>query len=278
MMMAVSFERYGRLYYLDPGGHSPKIGDKILVPTDSGPEVAECVWAPQWVSDDVGGLPVCAGLADEKDLARDAANRKRRGEGRLTAKRAIREHDLPMKVIAVDYVDTTNVFTVYFAAPHRVDFRALVRDLAVKMRARVELRQIGPRDEARLQGGIGPCGRDLCCATFLKDFEPVSVRMAKDQDLPVNPLRIAGACGRLMCCLKYEHPLYADFRKDAPPVGARVDTPEGAGTVVGHSVPADSVVVKLTADGRTRACPKASVCGSRKAYESAYGNQDVTPA
>ena len=111
------------------------------------------------------------------------------------------------------------MFTVYFSAPHRVDFRALVRDLAARLRARVELRQIGPRDEARLQGGIGPCGRDLCCATFLKDFEPVSVRMAKDQDLPVNPMRIAGACGRLMCCLKYEHPLYQDFKKDAPRAG-----------------------------------------------------------
>src|SRR6267154_1730113 len=127
MMMAVSFERYGRLYYLDPGAHSPAIGDKVLVPTDSGPEVAECVWAPQWVSDEIDGLPVCEGIATDDDLARDEANRKRRAE-------------------------------------------------------------------ARLQGGIGPCGRDLCCATFLKDFEPVSVRMAKDQDLPVNPLRIAGAC------------------------------------------------------------------------------------
>ena len=101
----------------------------------------------------------------------------------------------------------------------------------------MELRQIGPRDEARLQGGIGPCGRDLCCSTFLKDFEPVSVRMAKDQDLPVNPLRIAGACGRLMCCLKYEHPLYQDFRKDAPSIGESVETPEGPGVVTGHSVP-----------------------------------------
>jgi len=137
----------------------------------------------------------------------------------------------------------------------------------------VELRQIGPRDEARLQGGIGPCGRDLCCATFLKDFEPVSVRMAKDQDLPVNPLRIAGACGRLMCCLKYEHPLYQDFKKEAPRAGSQVDTPEGPGTVVGHNVPSDTVVVKLTADGRTCACSKASVCGSRKAYDSMYGQR-----
>src|ERR1700749_79977 len=272
MMMAVSFERCGRLYYLDPGDTTPSIGDKVLVPTDGGPEVAECVWAPQWVSDDVSDLPVCAGLADEDDLARDEENRRRRAAGRLAAKRLIREHGLPMKVIAVDYVDATNVFTTYFSAPQRVDFRALVRDLAARLRARVERRQIGPRDEARLQGGIGPCGRDLCCATFLKDFEPVSVRMAKDQDLPVNPLRIAGACGRLMCCLKYEHPLYQDFRASAPKVGAEVETPEGPGTVVGHSVPADQVIVKLTEDGRRTACPKASVCGSRKAYEAMHGS------
>jgi cell fate regulator YaaT (PSP1 superfamily) len=261
MMMAVSFERYGRLYYLDPGACTPSIGDKVLVPTDSGPEVAECVWAPQWISDDIGGLPVCAGLATEDDLARDEENRRRRAEGRLAARRLIREHKLPMKVTAVDYLSAENVFVVYFGAPHRVDFRALVRDLGGRLKARVELRQ----------GGIGPCGRDLCCATFLKDFEPVSVRMAKDQDLPVNPMRIAGACGRLMCCLKYEHPLYQDFRKDAPPVGATVTSPDGPGTVIGHNVPSDTVVVKLYADGQARACPKASVCGSRKAYESMHG-------
>jgi cell fate regulator YaaT (PSP1 superfamily) len=255
MMMAVSFERYGRLYYLDPGEHQPKIGDKVLVPTDGGPEVAECVWAPQWISEDVGGLPVCAGLATGDDLARDEANRRRRAEGRLAAKRLIREHGLPMKVIAVDYVDETNVFTTYFSAPQRVDFRALVRDLAARLRARVELRQIGPRDEARLQGGIGPCGRDLCCATFLKDFEPVSVRMAKDQDLPVNPMRIAGACGRLMCCLKYEHPLYAERYAERKKRAAR-----GRGE--------DEAVAGT--DGSC-GCDKASVCGSRKAYESTYG-------
>jgi hypothetical protein len=171
MMMAVSFERYGRLYYLDPGEYEPKIGDKVLVPTDGGPEVAECVWAPQWVSEDIGGLLICAGLAGEEDLARDEENRRRRAEGRLAAKRLIREHELPMKVTAVDYLPATNVFTVYFSAPHRVDFRALVRDLAARLRARVELRQIGPRDEARLQGGIGPCGRDLCCAGVGSDGE-----------------------------------------------------------------------------------------------------------
>jgi cell fate regulator YaaT (PSP1 superfamily) len=270
MIMAVSFERYGRLYYLDPGGHEPKIGDMVLVPTDGGPEIAECVWAPQWMSEDVDGLPVCAGFAEADDRARNEDNRRRRAEGRLAARRLIREHQLPMKVVAVDYLPDANVFTVYFSAPQRVDFRALVRDLAARLRTRVELQQIGPRDEARLQGGIGPCGRDLCCATFLKDFEPVSVRMAKDQDLPVNPMRIAGACGRLMCCLKYEHPLYQEFKKEAPRNGTQVETEEGPGTVVGHNVPSDRVVVKLTGDGRSCVCSVASVCGSRKAYESTH--------
>jgi cell fate regulator YaaT (PSP1 superfamily) len=177
-----------------------------------------------------------------------------------------------MKVTAVDYVDRDNLFTIYFAAPHRVDFRELVRDLMRGLGARVELHQVGPRDEARLQGGIGPCGRDLCCATFLRDFEPVSVRMAKDQDLPVNPMRIAGACGRLMCCLKYEHPLYTEFRARAPRLGTPVESPEGPGTVVGYNVPSDRVTVKLADDGRRGACSRASVCGSRQAYETEHGS------
>src|SRR6201986_3964302 len=266
MMMAVSFERYGRLYYLDPGEYEPKIGDKVLVPTDGGPEVAECVWAPQWVSDDVSDLPVCAGLADEDDLARDEENRRRRAAGRLAAKRLVREHGLPMKITAVDFVDSVNVFTVYFSAPHRVDFRALVRDLAARLRARVELRQIGPRDEARLQGGIGPCGRDLCGATLLKDFEPGSVRMAKDQDLPVNPMRIAGACGRLMCCLKYEHPLYMERMRKKKPGGCGSGGSSSCGSGGADLRPASS-------GGAAADCAHASTCGSRQAYESMYGDQ-----
>src|SRR5215510_9547826 len=250
MMMAVSFKRSGRLYYLDPGPYRPAVGDKVLVPTDTGPEVAECIWAPTWIDDEIGGLPVCAGPATDADLAQDERNRARRAEAKVVARRLVREHNLPMKVIAADYVAAAGQLIIYFSAPHRVDFRALVRDLSGRLQARIELRQVGPRDEAKLQGGIGPCGRDLCCSTFLKDFEPVTIRMAKDQDLPVNPMRIAGACGRLMCCLKYEHPLYQEFRKDALPVGTHVETPAGDGTVVGHNVPSDTVVVKLAADGR----------------------------
>ena len=270
--MAVSFTRYGRLYYLSPGPHRPRVGDKVLVPTDSGPEVAECVWAPQWVSEDIGGLPECAGLASAADLARDEANKIRRDDARSAVKKAIRVHALPMKVVGVDYVDAEERITIYFSAPHRVDFRALVRDLAATLRARIELRQLSARDEARVQGGIGPCGRDLCCATFLKDFEPVSVRMAKDQDLTVNPLKISGACGRLMCCLKYEHPLYQEFAATAPAIGSAVDSPEGPGTVVAHQVPAGNVVVRLSESGRRCACPKASVCAPRQAHDQAYGS------
>jgi len=266
---AVSFERYGRLYYLDPGTLRPRVGDKVLVPTDDGPEVAECVWAPEEVPADIGGLPVLAGLASGVDLARDEQHRRRRAEGRSVVRRLVREQGLSMKFVGIDYVEAEGQqrFTVYFSAPQRVDFRELVRLLARALSARVELRQLSARDEARVQGGIGPCGRDLCCATFLKDFEPVSVRMAKDQDLPLNPLKISGACGRLMCCLKYEHPLYQEFKADMPAAGTSVETPAGDGTVVGHNVPAGTVTVRLAASGQRCACSKASVCAPRKAYD-----------
>lgn len=277
MLCAVSFNRYGRLYYLDPGDLRPAVGDRVLVPTDDGPEVAECVWGAQWVDEDTSGFPRLVGMATEADLRRDELLRRRKAEAKVAAKRLIREHGLPMKVVAVDHVldpSGTNGArtTIYFTAPHRVDFRSLVRDLGATLRCRVELRQLSARDSARVQGGIGSCGRDLCCATFLTDFEPVTIRMAKDQDLPLNPLRISGACGRLMCCLKFEHPLYQQFQATAPAVGSRVSTPEGEGRVVGHNVPRDSVVVRLDADGSRCSCPRASVCEPRRAHDEHYGN------
>ncbi len=273
MLCAVSFQRYGRLYYLDPGELRPQVGDKVLVPTDDGPEVAECVWAAQWVTEETAGFPRLAGLAQEEDLRRDEDLRRRKAEAKVAAKRLIREHGLPMKVVAVDHVlgngeGAGERSTIYFTAPHRVDFRSLVRDLGATLHCRVELRQLSARDSARVQGGIGSCGRDLCCATFLNDFEPVTIRMAKDQDLPLNPLRISGACGRLMCCLKYEHPLYAKFAESAPAIGARVTTPDGDGRVVGHSVPRDAVTVRLDADGSRSRCSRADVCGPRRAHDT----------
>jgi cell fate regulator YaaT (PSP1 superfamily) len=268
MLCAVSFERYGRLYYANPGPLTPAVGDRVLLPTDDEPVVAECVWAAQWVSEETDGFPVLLGMAGPADLERDGAVRRKKADARVAAKRLIREHELPMKVVGVDYLPAPNRATIYFTAPHRVDFRSLVRDLGATLKCRVELRQLSARDEARVQGGIGSCGRDLCCATFLRDFEPVSIRMAKDQDLPLNPLRISGACGRLMCCLKYEHPLYTNFAATAPAIGAEVDTPDGPGRVVGHSVPSDSVVVRLNDGGRRCACTVASVCAPRQSYET----------
>jgi cell fate regulator YaaT (PSP1 superfamily) len=273
MLCAVSFNRYGRLYYLDPGEHRPEVGDKVLVPTDDGTAVAECVWAPQWVSEDTDGFPRLAGLATDQDLRRDELLRKRKAEAKVAAKRLIREHKLPMKVIAVDHVleSTTSGSsggrtTIYFTAPHRVDFRALVRDLGATLHCRVELRQLSARDSARVQGGIGSCGRDLCCSTFLTDFEPVTIRMAKDQDLPLNPMRISGACGRLMCCLKYEHPLYAGS-SGYPVSGQRVETPEGTAKVVSRHPPSETVMVRQISDGSMKRCALSDVCGPRRAYE-----------
>jgi cell fate regulator YaaT (PSP1 superfamily) len=278
LICAVTFTDKGRLYYADPGSLTPAVGEHVLYPTDDGPEVAQVMWAPQWTSDDIGGLPMLVGMASAADLDALAVGRQKRAEGRVAAKRLIREHKLPMKIAGVDHVLATNRTVIYFSAPHRVDFRALVRDLGATLKGRVELRQLSARDEARLIGGIGSCGRELCCSTFLVDFEPVSVRMAKDQDLPLNPLRISGACGRLMCCLKYEHPLYQDFEANAPAIGSCVSTPEGEGTVVGHSAPADKVVVRLASDGRKSSCALASVCSSRKAHDVQYGDGSVGSA
>jgi cell fate regulator YaaT (PSP1 superfamily) len=274
MICAVVFQRQGRLYYADPGPLSPQVGDQVLYPTDAGAEVAEVVWAPQWVSEDAGGLPSLVGMAGGDDIADAERSRKKRAAARVAARRLIREHELPMKLSGVDYVTATNHTTIYFTAPHRVDFRALVRDLSATMNGKVELRQLSARDEARLTGGIGSCGRELCCSTFLVDFEPVSVRMAKDQDLPLNPLRISGACGRLMCCLKYEHPLYAEAASSGPQPGDRVRTEDGdEGVVASRSVPDESVVIRMDAGGRTSRCALASVCSARKAYEGAHGDQ-----
>jgi cell fate regulator YaaT (PSP1 superfamily) len=271
--MAVSFERYGRLYYLDPGEQEYHVGDRVLVPTDSGPEVAECIWAPEWVEEDgFSELPVCAGPAGTEHLERDATNRRRRAEAKLAARKLIKRNELPMKVVAVDFVDSgidfDQLVVIYFTAPHRVDFRTLVSELARTLHARIDLRQIGARDGARLVGGLGNCGRDLCCATFLKDFEPVSLRMAKVQDLPPNPLKISGACGRLMCCLKYEHPLYTEFARTAPAIGEQVALEDGDGVVIGHQVPADSVVIRMSANGTTRSCSLAAACGARQLFAS----------
>lgn len=262
-VMAVAFERYGQLHYLDPGSRHYRVGDWVRYPTPDGVEVAQCVWAPEDVVDGFDGLPVCPGPATEQDLSRDEANRAHRAWAAGVAKDLIARHGLPMKVVAVDYLDQSTQFdrlvAVYYTAPHRVDFRALLGDLARALGSRIDLRQVGSRDAARLIGGVGTCGRDLCCATFRGDIDPVSMRLAAVQGLPPNPLQISGSCGRLMCCLTYEHPLYLDFAQRAPAVGDPVTVDGRPGVVTAHHVPAEAVSVRHPG-GEVVRCPLESVC------------------
>lgn len=265
-VMAVAFEPLGRLHYFDPGEFDIAYGEAVLVPTGDGVEVAHCVWGPADL-DWLGDLPACLGPAGPEQLERDAANRRRRAEIAAVARQLVTRHDLPMRVIGVDFVDQSKDFdqqaVIYFEAPGRVDFRALLVDLARALKARIDLRQIGARDAAAILGGFGTCGREQCCTTVRPIREPVSLRSARLQDLTNNPAQLLGSCGRLMCCLAFEAPLYADFHSRAPKVGAQVDTPDGTGTVVGHSVPLDAVVVQ-TDEGQFT-CPLGVVCPARTA-------------
>lgn len=272
MLCAVTFTRNGQLHYADPGELRPEVGEMVLLPTDHGPVAARVVWAAEYSVEDTDGFPTLLGMADEADVAAAEELRTAKARALVASRRLIREHGLPMKVLAVDPRADAGKVVIYYSSPETVDFRSLLRDLSATLGSRIELRQLAARDAVRVTGAIGSCGRDTCCSTFLKDYEPITLAMARDQDLPANPMRISGACGRLMCCLKYEHPLYQDFKSSAPAIGEDVESPAGPGRVVAHSVPGDSVVIKLAADGSRQVCPKASVCGSRKAYESR--NQD----
>ena len=277
--MAVTFQPHGRWYYIDPGAHTVALGEAVLVPTGEGTEVATCAWGPAEVPWS-GDLPVCLGSATPSDLERDVHNRSRRAEILEVSRSLIARHSLEMRVVAVDFVDQSERFdqqaVIYFEAPGRVDFRGLLTDLARTLRARIDLRQVGARDAAALIGGIGACGRELCCATMAPQSEPVSMRLARSQDLPNNPAQLSGNCGRLMCCLAYENPLYIDYWNRAPRVGTVVSTPQGEGVVVGHIVPLDAVTVQV-ADEQVR-CPLAAACPKRaatvKPHPVAHGGVD----
>jgi cell fate regulator YaaT (PSP1 superfamily) len=277
-VVMVRFRESSRTRFFAPGDFAVQPNDWVIVETGRGEEAGKVIATPQQVRAAVfaGPLKPLQRLAEPWEVALVGRLEGEAKAALLVFREEIKRHGLPMKPIRAEYSFDGKRLTFYYSAEGRVDFRALVRDLAATLNGKVELRQLSARDEARLTGGIGSCGRELCCSTFLVDFEPVSVRMAKDQDLPLNPLRISGACGRLMCCLKYEHPLYQDFAEQAPAVGEQVDTPDGSGTVVGHNVPGEQVVVRMAADGRKHACALASVCASRKAFEARSGSDVAT--
>jgi len=250
--VGISFRPGGKVYLYDPEGMVLVPGDEVVVPAARGVGYGQVATPVREVEESEleGPLKKVMRRATPGDKERQKANLEKKEQAYRTAKRLIGKHGLPMKLVDVDYVFDGSSVVFYFTADGRVDFRELVKDLAAALKARIELKQVGVRDEAKMVGGLGPCGRDLCCSLFLSDFNPVSIKMAKEQDLPLNPSKISGICGRLMCCLKYEVEAYEEFNKKAPPLWSEVSTKEGQGTVVGYHVPKGQVVVELEGGGK----------------------------
>ncbi|MCI1747991.1 MAG: hypothetical protein LKI24_07770 [Acidipropionibacterium sp.] len=260
-VIAVAFQENGRLHYLDVAGLRVKVGDWVLYPTPDGNEVARCVWGPEPVDDAVPAAPRCAGIATEAQVRLAAEHRAEREEISELVRQTAAEQGLEMGLLAVDLIDHedgTRLVAVYYRSPRRIDFRSFVPKLAGKLHCRVDMRQVFGRNPARITGGVGVCGRDLCCTTFLEEPEAIGMRLAADQGYAANPLGGTGACGKLMCCLRYEHPYYTDFNSRAPAIGRTVETPAGTGRVIGHDAPSQTVQVAV--NGRTVGCPLASVC------------------
>lgn len=245
--VGVRFKEAGKIYYFAPGQASLLRGQHVIVETVRGIEYGEVVVAGKQLDEDDVVLPLkpILRIADDKDAMIVRENKVAALDAHAVCVSKIREHRLDMKLVDVEYTFDRNKVIFYFTAEGRVDFRELVKDLAAVFRTRIELRQIGVRDEAKLLGGIGPCGRILCCSSFLGEFEPVSIKMAKDQNLSLNPTKISGVCGRLMCCLKYENDTYEEMRRDLPDYGRRLTIPEGEGRVVGLNILDQIVQIEL---------------------------------
>lgn len=245
--VGVRFKKAGKIYYFDPGDLLINVDDNVIVETIRGIEFGKAVLGIREVPEEeiIAPLKKVLRVATEEDKKIYEENKEKEKEAFNICLQKISQHNLEMKLIDVEYTFDNNKIIFYFTADGRVDFRELVKDLASVFKTRIELRQIGVRDEAKMISGIGPCGRPLCCSTFLGDFAPVSIKMAKEQSLSLNPTKISGICGRLMCCLKYEHETYEAARKYMPKVGALVDTPEGKGEVVESNILLEMVKVKL---------------------------------
>ncbi len=233
-VLQVRLREGGKIQYYEIGELRPKVGECVILEADRGLDYGEVISEPEMVSDIVLEEPLrkilrVATKADSEQIKR---NREKTSEAFATCQKKILEHALRMKLIEAEYSFDRSKLIFYFTAEGRIDFRELVKDLARIFKARIELKQIGVRDEARLLGGFGPCGKELCCATFLKDFEPVTIRMAKEQNLPLNPAKISGVCGRLMCCLGYEHKLYLELLKGLPKEGEKIEVEGGSGKVM----------------------------------------------
>ena len=246
-VIGVRFKNAGKLYFFDPGSYWPTPGDFVVVETTRGIELGEVVTGVQELNDEQLSSPLkqVVRIATAQDVQHAEDNKQHEKEAYAICQKKIGEHKLDMKLVSVEYTFDNSKILFYFTANGRVDFRSLVKDLAAVFKTRIELRQIGVRDEAKMLGGLGPCGRPICCGTFLGDFQPVSIKMAKEQNLSLNPTKISGVCGRLMCCLKYEEDNYEQTRKRMPKVGKEVSTPDGVGVVWDLNVIKETVRVRI---------------------------------
>ena len=246
-VIGVRFKEVGKVYYFDPDGQTLKKEDKVIVETVRGIECGEVAMDNREISDEeiVKPLKKLIRIATEEDIATVKQNKEKEKEAFAICQQKIANHGLEMKLVDVEYTFDGGKVLFYFTADGRVDFRELVKDLAGVFRTRIELRQIGVRDESKMLGGLGICGRPFCCSSFLGEFQPVSIKMAKEQGLSLNPTKISGACGRLMCCLKYEQNAYEHLLKITPKPGAIVETAEGAGTVVDFSLLTGRLKIQL---------------------------------
>lgn len=251
-VVGVRFKKAGKIYYFDPGDFEIPKDEFVIVETARGVEFGRVVIARKQVEEHDVVLPLkkVLRIANVKDRLIVEENKAAAEDAYKVCSQKVEEHKLDMKLIDVEYTFDRNKVIFYFTADGRVDFRELVKDLAAIFRTRIELRQIGVRDEAKMLGGIGPCGRMLCCSTYLGDFEPVSIKMAKDQNLSLNPTKISGLCGRLMCCLKYENDEYESAKEQLPDLGEKVHTPNGTGKVVGLNILERVLQVELVEQGR----------------------------
>ncbi|MBQ8207838.1 MAG: stage 0 sporulation family protein [Clostridia bacterium] len=255
-VIGIRFKKAGKVYYFAPGELKLRLGDVAVVETARGPELGDVACGNRMVreKDVVQPLRPVIRIATKEDIAHGEENKKKENEAFSVCLKKIEEHGLDMKLVDVEYTFDNSKLLFYFTSAGRVDFRELVKDLASVFRTRIELRQIGIRDEAKLMGGLGVCGRPLCCASFLSDFVQVSIKMAKEQNLSLNSTKISGSCGRLMCCLRYEHDTYEAEIKLTPPVDSVVKTEDGVGTVIEISPLAGLIKVKL--DDKNDVTPK----------------------
>lgn len=246
-VIGVRFKANGKSYYFSPGELELQQGDRVIVETARGTECGEVAKGPHDVPDSsiVKPLKTVTRMADAVDVRRMQQNRADEKRAFSVCEERIAKHKLDMKLVDVEYTLDRNKILFYFTADGRIDFRDLVKDLAGVFRTRIELRQIGVRDESKMLGGLGICGQPFCCSRFLRDFQPVSIKMAKEQGLSLNPAKISGSCGRLMCCLAYEQPAYEYLNRITPGVGSIVKTPEGVGAVVETNVISGTLRVRM---------------------------------